>query len=117
MKKTAFFFLIIIIFSCKTSKQNSNLNYGSFKAMGKDFNHELILNSNSTFTISFKHLGTNPTCSGNWNFIGNDSITLNCNKPTDITETLQGGYLNERVMHLKIINSNELLFKNIHFKR
>lgn len=117
MKKIIIFILFATIYSCKVKQQETYVNYGSFKAKGKDYNHELVLNSNNTFIIIFKHFEVSSKCSGSWVYDSKDTIVLTCSKTQDISETLQGGYLNERVMSLKIEDRNNIVFKNIPFKR
>ena len=117
MRKIIFLILAVAIFSCKSLTTETKINYGTYFTKGDDYSHSLILNSDSTFIINFKYFEVNSSCSGKWNYIGKDSILINCDKPKSIGETLQGSYINEREMYLKIVNQNDLQFKNIHFKR
>lgn len=117
MRTITIFILLAIIFSCKVKKQETYINFGKFKAIGKDFNDELLLNPDKTFVIIFRTFGRSVDCSGTWVFDGSDCIVLTCAKPLDIKETLQGGYLRERVMTFKIKDSNTIYYKNNHFER
>jgi hypothetical protein len=117
MKKIIFLIFAITIYSCKSLTTAVKINCGTYFAKGDDYNHSLILNSDSTFVINFKYFEVNSSCDGKWNVLGKDTLILSCYKPLNSYEVLQSGYLNEREIHLKILNENNLLFKNINFKR
>lgn len=117
MRKITFLILVFTINSCKSLSTDTKINYGTFISKGDDYYHSLLLNSDSTFVINFKYFEIKASCFGKWNNIGKDSLIINCDKPKSFGETLQSGYINEREMYLKIINKNDLQFKNTHFIR
>lgn len=116
MKKILYFILVFCtISSCRTSTSYNSLA-GKYYAIGKDYEYSLDLNKDWTFSLNFKSLNTKSGCTGKWE-INKNLIELICNSPKDITETLQGGYLSDREIKIKIDNKGELFYNSILLKK
>jgi hypothetical protein len=118
MKNLFYFVLMLItISSCKVVNMNKNSVIGIYTAKGVDYNYQLSLQSDNTFLLKFKSLEVNSGCEGKWELKSKDLIILTCNEPKDVTEALQSGYMNNRVVEVKIKSENYLSYKGILLKK
>ncbi len=112
-----FILLTTIMISCKVTQNTEKNLVGTYTAKGKDYNYKLILNSDNTFNLKFKSLEANSGCEGNWKLNGTKTIVLACNEPRNIEETLQGGYMTNRVQELTVKSKERLQYNGIILKR
>ena len=118
MKKLFYIILVSITFSsCKVTNVTKDSMIGIYTATGKDYNYQLSLKNNDEFVLKFKSLEVKSGCEGKWELKNSDLIILDCNEPKDVTETLQGGYMSNRHMEVKIKCKNKILLNNVILKK
>lgn len=116
--RNIFYFLMLSILTsaCKVTQISEDKLLGTYIATGKDYNYNLQLNGNNTFDLKFKSLEVTSGCKGKWT-LTNDIITLTCNEPKNVEETLQGGYMSNRILELKVRNEKELVYNSTILKK
>lgn len=101
MRNTIFIFTLII-FGCQTQK---NL-YREYTKKSTDFEWQLILNNDSTFSYSEKYFESNPQCTGKFHVVKN-IIYLICNEQK-FPVTISNGYLKAREMKVRILSQRRI---------
>ena len=109
--------MLLTLNSCKVTSNRNDSFDGVYYSKGKDYEYQLVLQRDSTFEFDDKSLEVKSGCKGKWLLKNLYLIILNCDEPKTITETLQGGYISDRVMKVTIKNKNELLFGKVVLKK
>lgn len=113
MKKVIQIFYISIIFLCCKTIQTDNILYGEYYKKGKDYEYRLILQNDKSFELEIKYQDINPKCIGNWKFVEENIIFLQCKETSEITESLSSSYMYEREYNLDVISKKKLKFKGV----
>lgn len=109
------FILMIVLTSCKTVSVSQNIQGQYYKA-GKDYQYDLSLNNDSSFTLTQKYFEVNSTCRGKWQYLSRDTLLLKCNEE-DLAAKLQGGYMTEREKKVIVLGINKLKIGEVILKR
>ncbi|MFC4818028.1 hypothetical protein [Flavobacterium sp. GCM10023249] len=112
-----FIFVSILFVSCKVANVTKDSMIGIYTATGKDYSYQLSLKNNNEFVLKFKSMETKSGCEGKWEFKNSDLIILDCNEPKDVAETLQGGYMSNRHMEVKIKCKDKIILNNVVLKK
>ena len=108
MKQILIIGVLFFIVSCKSNF----VAEGNYEKVGSDFSYSLKLNKDSTFVLNKKYFGGSGSCNGKWKIVDGNQLILECNEAS-ITESLQSGYISDRIMTLKIIKSKKVKLKNV----
>ena len=84
---------------------------------GKDFEHNLLLKTDSTFVLQRKYIDTNPKCEGIWFYKSPNTILLKCTDNEELIEKLSTGYMSQRDNTIVIVTKNKLKLENVVLKR
>lgn len=109
-------YIVIFLISCKTLHTNDSIQ-GEYYSKGKDYEYNLILQTDNHFVLHIKYQDANPKCEGNWKLNGDKTIYLKCVATNDVSEMLSNGYMNEREHNIEIISKRKLKFKGVILKR
>lgn len=113
MRKQIIIFFLFGLVSCKS---NFALD-GNYKKYGSDYKYSLMLNKDSTFTLSKKYFEVNALCNGKWKVKNDSEILLECAEPLSIVEQLTSGYISERSISVIIIKNRKLKLDNVVLKK
>ena len=108
MKQTLIIGVLFFLISCKSKF----VTEGNYEKVGSDYSYSLKLNKDSTFVFSQKHMESNGKCIGKWKITKNDEVVLECNEAT-VIESLQSGFISNRIMKLRIIKPKKLKLENV----
>jgi hypothetical protein len=82
----------------------------------KDYQYDLTLNNDSSFTFTKKYFEVNSICQGQWKRIAKDTLLLKCGEE-DLSAKLQSGYVTKRERKLIVLNKQKLKIENVILKR
>lgn len=121
MKNIIYISIVFLLYSCSALKIQQSDIIGEFykREVSKNtlsVSYNLLLKSDSIFTLSMKMQDANPKCNGKWTLKDN-YIYLKCDETQDVGDVLSSGYMNEREYKLEVLNSNKIKFKNSILKR
>lgn len=113
--------MIASIYSCGTLKIEQADLVGEYHKLqtaknALSINYSLVLNSDSTFSLSMKMQDANPQCNGQWELKDN-YIYLKCEESENIGEILSSGHMKEKNHKLEVVNRNRIKFKDVVLKR
>jgi hypothetical protein len=106
---------MIVFASCKTVSISQSMQ-GHYYKEGKDYQYELTLNNDSSFTFTKKYFEVNSTCQGKWQRIAKDTLLLKCGEE-DLSAKLQSGYMTERERKVIVLSKNKLKIGKVILKR
>lgn len=115
MSKYLLFILIIVLASCRTISISQNIQGQYYKA-GKDYQYDLSLNNDSSFTLTQKYFEVNSTCGGRWQYLSRDTLLLKCYEE-NLSAKLQGGYMTEREKKVIVLGKKKLKIGKVILKR
>jgi len=115
MKNTFLPILIIVFASCKSVAISQNIE-GQFFKVGKDYQYSLVLNKDSSFSLTQKYFEVNSSCKGKWQYLSADTILLKCNEE-DLSAKLQSGYMSEREKKVFVVSKKKLKLGGIVLKK
>ena len=101
--------------SCKTVSMSQNIQ-GRYYKVGKDYQYDLALNNDSSFTFAIKYFEVNSTCQGKWQRISKDTLLLKCSEE-DLSVKLQSGYMTERERKVIVLSKNKLKIEKVILNR
>lgn len=113
--KNLLFISIIFFASCKTVSISQNMQ-GHYHKEGKDYQYDLTLNNDSTFSFTKKYFEVNSTCQGKWHRISKETLLLKCDEE-DLSAKLQSGYMTERERKVIVLSKNKLKVEKVILKR
>lgn len=90
--------------------------YGHYYKKGKDYQYDLTLGNDSSFTFTKKYFEVNSTCMGKWVRVSKDTILLKCGT-ADLAEQLQSGYMIEREKNVIILSRKKIMIDKVILKR
>lgn len=108
MKQILIIGVLFFLISCKSNF----VAEGNYEKVGSDFRYSLKLNKDSTFVLTKKYFEANASCNGKWKITKSNEIILECNEAQPY-ESLQSGYISNRIMLLKIIKPKKLKLDNV----
>ncbi len=115
MKNNLLLILIVVFACCKSVAISQNIDGQYFKA-GKDYQYNLSLNKDSSFTLTQKYFEVNSTCKGKWSYLSRDTILLKCDEE-DLSAKLQSGYMTDREKKIVVVSKNKLILGEVKLKR
>lgn len=113
-KLILFILIFIICIGCKSSyysETSHRIKCGHFCFNYFNNNHirdELILNNDSTFSLTLYGGGYKPSCTGKWKFVDRNVIRIECTPDNEPLAFLNSANINMRARDIKIIDSNRL---------
>ena len=90
---------------------------GAYHNISDDCQYFLVLQEDSSFTLSVKLQDASPKCTGKWANIDDKYIDLYCSESTNPSEILSNEYMQKRTYRLKILNSNKLIIEDVVLKK
>lgn len=105
----------VIFLSCKSPAVSQDL-HGRYQRKGKDYQYDLTLNSDSTFTLVKKYFEVNAKCSGKWHLVSDTVLLLRCDDE-ELSAKLQSGYMTERETRVIVINKKKLRIDKVIVRR
>ena len=112
MKAICYLIMVMMIYSCKSSKIENTL-IGSYHKKLDNYECTLSLNNDKTFILDINTIGGSSGCEGSWSMVDDNLIMLNCNEPSKVSDKLQGGYMNKRNIEVKVSSKDQLLFGEV----
>ena len=106
---------MILFVSCKGQSLLQNIQ-GNYSKSGKDYSCSLILNTDSSFTLTQKYFEVVSNCKGKWQLKLKDTILLKCSDE-NLSAQLSSGYMAERQREVIILNQNKLKLDKIILQR
>jgi len=93
-EQTDIYILLIFFVSCKGQSLLQNIQ-GNYTKSLKDYSYSLILNTDSSFTLTQKYFEVISNCKGKWQLKLKDTILLKC-FDENLSPQLSSGYMAER---------------------
>ena len=103
-------FYLYFVFFCVSCSSGKNL-IGTYHSKGKDFSYALILNKDSTFTLSRHLLEVQSKCTGKWHFSTQTDLLLKCDAG-GLMDALSMGDLSNKEFKVTILKRNKLEMEN-----
>jgi len=105
--------IVLCLFGCKMSQ---GVAPGIYQNKGEDFLFILRINQDSSFVLTEFIQDGNPSCSGRWSVISQDSIKLICSDTETLDVELSNGYMAQRVHYIYLEGKN-VFYKGVKLKR
>lgn len=113
--KNVFYFLMILLFSCKSTLVYEDLK-GEYIREGKDYTYKLKIMGDSTFSLVTQSIHARSGCEGKFRYLSNDTLLLKCNEEP-LSAQLARGYMADREKKVIILNKNKLKLGQVVMKR
>lgn len=107
---------LVMVLTCGYSSIDQNI-FGEYVAQGTDFSYKLILNSDSTFSLSEKQKHIEQRCSGKWSSKGTYLIELTCDDAKTVEEEVSTSYMTQRVRQVELLRKGKLKIDNVILKK
>lgn len=114
MRIIIFLVSCVLIISCKTPKTSIVQQVqGHFHKSGKDFEINLVINSDKTFSLEESYGKASVGCDGKIIMDKESLMLIKCDSIKEKEELIATGYMKQREHKIKIISRNKIKYKDI----